>query len=69
MSTDPDIQAAWDSARTALATMLRPYVQAHLVDDLARRFVDGHLNANGWRPPLRPMPDVIRDHRLRRGGQ
>lgn len=59
MSTDPDIQAAWDTARAALAELLRPYVQHHLVDDLARQYVAGHLAATGWRPPLGPLPDII----------
>lgn len=65
MSTDPDIQAAWDKAEHALTALLRPYVQAHLVEDLARRFVAEHLAAEGWRPPLGRLPEVIRTGRLR----
>lgn len=56
---DPDIQAAWDEARRGLAAMLRPYVQAHLVDELAQRYIDG-LEVRGWRPPLRPPKPVQR---------
>lgn len=69
MSPDPDIQAAWNQARTHLAALLRPYIQAHLIDNLVKEFVIGHLNAEGWRPPLRPLPDVVRENRLRPGGQ
>ena len=56
---DPDIQAAWKDARDALAVMLRPYVQAHLLDELAKRYVDG-LEHHGWRPPLRPPRPIQR---------
>jgi hypothetical protein len=57
--TDPDIQAAWRDQRDALAAMLRPYVQAHLVQDLAQRYIDG-LEQRGWRPPLRPPEQTAR---------
>ncbi|WP_327088550.1 hypothetical protein OIE66_40585 [Nonomuraea sp. NBC_01738] len=57
--TDPDIQAAWREARDGLAALLRPYVQDHLVDKLATRYVDG-LELRGWRPPLRPPPRSAR---------
>lgn len=69
MSTDPDIQAAWNKARDRLAALPRPYVQTHLIDGLVKEFVSGHLSAEGWRPPLRPLPDVVRENRLRPGGR
>lgn len=50
---DPDIQAAWTEARQGLTVLLRPYVQAQFLDELAKRYVDG-LEQRGWRPPLRP---------------
>ncbi len=49
--TDPEIQAAWQEAEKGLALMLRPYVQAAFVGDLASRYVEG-LRLRGWRPPL-----------------
>lgn len=58
-NTDPDIQAAWDEAKRGLAALLRPYVQAHLIEELAQRYVDG-LEVRGWRPPLRPPKPVAR---------
>lgn len=56
---DPDIQAHWVEARQGLAAMLRPYVQAHLIDNIAKRYVDG-LEVRGWRPPLRPPKPIAR---------
>ncbi|WP_066374145.1 hypothetical protein [Herbidospora mongoliensis] len=53
--TDPEIQAAWKEAREGLALMLRPYVQAAFVQDLASRYVEG-LKLRGWRPPLPGQP-------------
>lgn len=57
MSADPDITAAFKQAADDLAALIRPYVQAHLVDNLARQYVANHLAAPGWRPPLRPAPE------------
>lgn len=65
-AADPDIRAAWTTLRRGLADMLRPYVQDHLVDDLAKRAVAELLAGPGWKPPLRMAPAVIRDARVAR---
>lgn len=66
MSTDPDIQARWDRAVRTLAALIRPHlVQEHRAEEFAREFVIGHLSVEGWRPPLRRLPDVIREGRRR----
>lgn len=59
MSTDPDLQAPWRQLHQAIAAELRPYVQDHLLEELATRIVADHVAAAGWRPPLAPMPDVV----------
>ncbi|MEU8381729.1 hypothetical protein [Streptosporangium sp. NPDC048865] len=64
--TDPDIAAAWTDVRQGLTAMLRPYVQAHLVDDLVKRAVAELLAGPGWKPPLRKPPDMLRAARVER---
>ncbi|WP_204061423.1 hypothetical protein [Microbispora corallina] len=68
-TTKPEVGPAWRDLRKAIAAELRPYVQAHLLDDLAIRIVANHVAAPGWRPPLRPDPDVIVDARRTRTAQ
>ncbi|MGV9536580.1 hypothetical protein ACWEU6_21730 [Streptosporangium sandarakinum] len=63
-SDDPDIRAAWTAVRRGLEEMLRPYVQAHVLDDLVRRAVAELLAGAGWKPPLRPPPDWLRTARV-----
>jgi hypothetical protein len=65
-SDDPDIRQAWNEVREGLAAMLRPYVQAHVLDSLTRRMVAELLAGPGWKPPLKPPPDWLRDGRASR---
>ncbi|MFI6819237.1 hypothetical protein ACIBG7_43100 [Nonomuraea sp. NPDC050328] len=65
-SDDPDIRQRWAELREGLALMLRPYVQEHLVDELARRAVAELVAGPGWKPPLRPAPDWRREGRIER---
>jgi hypothetical protein len=65
VSTDPDIQQAWDEAQHALADMLRPWMITHKVEEIAKAYVDG-LEVRGWRPPLAKPHDLIAQARARR---
>lgn len=62
--TDPDIQAEYNKAIDELEKRIRPYMQDHLVHDLAREFI-ADMSAHGWRPPLRPAPDWLLEGRRR----
>lgn len=63
---DPDIRARWVDFRRGLEAMLRPYVQEHLLEELALRAAAELLAGPGWRPPLKTQPDWMRDARVRR---
>ncbi len=65
MSTDPDIQAAWDDAQDRIATRLQPWVTVHKVKELAKEIID-ELERLGWRPPLGKVHPVIADARAAR---
>ncbi|MEU4511740.1 hypothetical protein AB0G05_19790 [Nonomuraea wenchangensis] len=58
MAADPDINAAWQTMRAAVRGMLRPHVQAALLEDDVTAIADW-LNANGWKPPLKPIDPII----------
>lgn len=66
---DPDLREQWTAVRRGLAAMLRPYVQEHLIEDLAVRAVAELLAGPGWRPPLREPPDWLREDRVARALQ
>lgn len=57
--TDPDITAEYVKLRDQLAARLRPYVQAHKIDEIAIAFVAEDITAAGWRPPLHKPIDII----------
>lgn len=65
-SEDPDIRQSWTDLREGLAAMLRPYVQAHIIDGLTRRAIAELLVAPGWKPPLNRVPDDVRQARIDR---
>lgn len=62
-SRAPAIGQAYRDLHAGIAAKLRPYVQAHLVDEIATQIVADLVAAPGWRPPLRVDPDVIVDAR------
>ncbi len=65
-SDDPDIRQAWADLRTGLTKTLRPYVSAVSLDDLVVRIVAELIAGPGWKPPLRPPPDWMRQARVQR---
>jgi hypothetical protein len=66
MATDPDIQQAWTDLRAGLTSLLRPHVAEISLDDLVKRAIAEHIAGPGWRPPLRPPPQIIRDDRIQK---
>ena len=64
MSTDPDIQQAWDDLRTGLTNHLMHHVAEVSLDDLVRHAIAELIAGPGWRPPLRKPPPLIRDDRI-----
>lgn len=63
---EPQVGPAWHELRTGIATKLRPYVQEHLIGQLAVEIVAELIAEPGWRPPLQPAPEVIRADRRAR---
>jgi hypothetical protein len=66
MIDDPDIAKAWDDLHLGLERLLRPHVADHTVADLAKRAVAELIAGPGWRPPLHPALDWIKQGRTRR---
>ncbi|MEV0968495.1 hypothetical protein [Microtetraspora glauca] len=65
-SEDPDIRAAWTDLRNGLTRTLRPYVSDVTLDDLVRRIVAELVAGPGWKPPLKPPPEWLKQSRIQR---
>ncbi|RCG27197.1 hypothetical protein DQ384_26115 [Sphaerisporangium album] len=59
MSSDPDIQRAWNQLYDGVRRELGPFVAAVSLEDLVKRIVSKHIAGPGWRPPLNAVPDVV----------
>ncbi|MEO3860920.1 hypothetical protein [Acrocarpospora sp. B8E8] len=64
-TTDPHIQDGWINLRAGLTADLKDHVAAHVVDDLVTRIIANRIAGPGWKPPLGPVPQVVRDARIK----
>mgnify|MGYP006976777945 CR=1 FL=1 len=67
--TDTEFALEWRALYDGIRRTLAPYVQDALLDELAARIVADQIAAPGWRPPIRPAPDVIAEARAARTRQ